>query len=46
MYQGLVTQLGYRPHASIDAAAAGVGLIPMFQPVVSLPDEQVVGFEA
>lgn len=45
-YQGLVTQLGYRPDASIDAAAAGVGLIQMFQPVASLPDEQVVGFEA
>lgn len=45
-HQGLVTQLGYRPETGIDAAAAGVGLIPMFQPVVSLPDEQVVGFEA
>jgi EAL domain-containing protein (putative c-di-GMP-specific phosphodiesterase class I) len=45
-YQGLVSQHGYRPGASIDVAAAGVGLIQMFQPVVSLPDEQVVGFEA
>jgi EAL domain-containing protein (putative c-di-GMP-specific phosphodiesterase class I) len=28
------------------AASEGVGLTPVFQPVVSLPDEQVVGFEA
>jgi EAL domain-containing protein (putative c-di-GMP-specific phosphodiesterase class I) len=45
-HQGLVTQLGYRSETTVDAATAGVGLIPMFQPVVSLPDEQVVGFEA
>jgi EAL domain-containing protein (putative c-di-GMP-specific phosphodiesterase class I) len=45
-HKGLVTQLGYRPDQGIDAASAGVGLMPVFQPVVSLPDERVVGFEA
>ena len=30
----------------IDAAVRGVGLIPAFQPIVSLPDETVVGYEA
>jgi EAL domain-containing protein (putative c-di-GMP-specific phosphodiesterase class I) len=45
-YEGLVSQLGFRPDADINAASAGVGLTPMFQPVVSLPDERVVGFEA
>lgn len=44
--EGLVAQLGFRPDAGIDAASTGVGLTPMFQPVVSLPDERVVGFEA
>jgi EAL domain-containing protein (putative c-di-GMP-specific phosphodiesterase class I) len=43
---GLVTQLGFRPDAGVDVASAGVGLMPVFQPVVSLPDERVVGFEA
>ncbi len=43
---GVVSQLGVRPDQGIDAASAGVGLMPVFQPVVSLPDEQVVGFEA
>lgn len=41
-----MTQLGFRPNAGMDAASEGVGLMPVFQPVVSLPDEQVVGFEA
>ncbi len=45
-HEGLVTQLGFRPNAGMDAASEGVGLMPAFQPVVSLPDEQVVGFEA
>jgi EAL domain-containing protein (putative c-di-GMP-specific phosphodiesterase class I) len=44
--KGLVTQLGFRPDQGIDAASAGVGMMPVFQPVVSLPDERVVGFEA
>jgi EAL domain-containing protein (putative c-di-GMP-specific phosphodiesterase class I) len=44
--RGVVTQLGFRPDQGIDAASAGVGLTPVFQPVVSLPDERVVGFEA
>jgi EAL domain-containing protein (putative c-di-GMP-specific phosphodiesterase class I) len=45
-HRGLVTQLGFRPDQGIDAASAGVGLMPVFQPVVALPDERVVGFEA
>lgn len=45
-HKGLVSQLGFRPDQGIDAAAAGVGLMPVFQPVVALPDERVVGFEA
>ena len=45
-YEGLVSQLGFRADAGVDAASAGVGLVPMFQPVVSLPDERVIGFEA
>jgi EAL domain-containing protein (putative c-di-GMP-specific phosphodiesterase class I) len=45
-HSGLVTQLGFRPDQGIDAASAGVGLMPVFQPVVALPDERVVGFEA
>ena len=45
-YKGLLTELGIRPEAGIDAASTGVGLMPVFQPVVSLPDERVVGFEA
>src|ERR1700754_5067680 len=45
-HRGLVGQLGFRPDQGIDAASAGVGLMPVFQPVVSLPDERVVGFEA
>lgn len=44
--QGLISQLGYRADSGVDAASTGVGLMPMFQPVVSLPDEGVVGFEA
>jgi len=44
--RGVVTQLGFRSDQGIDAASAGVGLMPVFQPVVSLPDERVVGFEA
>jgi EAL domain-containing protein (putative c-di-GMP-specific phosphodiesterase class I) len=43
---GVVTQLGFRPDQGIDAASAGVGLMAAFQPVVSLPDERVVGVEA
>ncbi len=31
---------------AVDAAVRGVGLTPMFQPVVSLPDGALVGFEA
>ncbi|HET6737224.1 sensor domain-containing phosphodiesterase [Mycobacterium sp.] len=45
-YKGLLTELGIRPEAGVDAASTGVGLMPVFQPVVSLPDERVVGFEA
>ena len=30
----------------LDAAVRGEGLVPAFQPVVSLPDETVVGYEA
>jgi EAL domain-containing protein (putative c-di-GMP-specific phosphodiesterase class I) len=30
----------------VDAAASGVGPVPSFQPIVSLPDEAIVGFEA
>ena len=44
--RGLVTQLGFRPDQGIDAASAGVGLMPVFQPVMALPDERVVGYEA
>ena len=44
--EGLIAQFGFRPNAGIDAASEGVGLMPVFQPVVSLPDEQVIGFEA
>lgn len=44
--EGLIGQLGFRPDTGVDAASTGVGLMPMFQPVVSLPDEGVVGFEA
>lgn len=43
---GVVTEVGFRPDQGIDAATAGVGLMPVFQPVVSLPDERVVGYEA
>ena len=45
-YEGLVSQLGIRSDAGVDAASTGVGLVPMFQPVVSLPDERVIGYEA
>src|SRR4029079_7506095 len=45
-YEGLVGQLGLRSDAGVDAASNGVGLVPMFQPVVSLPDERVIGYEA
>lgn len=31
---------------TLDAAARGVGMVPAFQPIVSLADETVVGFEA
>ena len=30
----------------VDAAVRGIGLAPAFQPIVSLPDEAIVGFEA
>lgn len=30
----------------LDSAASGVGLEPVFQPIVSLPDETVIGYEA
>ncbi|CAN5631119.1 hypothetical protein BH09ACT7_BH09ACT7_58860 [soil metagenome] len=30
----------------LDAAATGEGMLPVFQPIVSLPDEAIVGFEA
>jgi EAL domain-containing protein (putative c-di-GMP-specific phosphodiesterase class I) len=30
----------------VDAAVRGVGLAPVFQPIVSLPDGAVIGFEA
>lgn len=30
----------------LDAAVAGFGLAPMYQPIVSLSDDQIVGFEA
>jgi EAL domain-containing protein (putative c-di-GMP-specific phosphodiesterase class I) len=43
---GLVSQLGFRPDQGIDAASAAVGMLPVFQPVVSIPDERVVGYEA
>src|SRR6476661_3248355 len=43
---GVITELGFRPDQGMDAASSGVGLMPVFQPVVSLPDEHVVGFEA
>jgi EAL domain-containing protein (putative c-di-GMP-specific phosphodiesterase class I) len=43
---GVVSELGFRANQGIDAATAGVGLMPVFQPVVSLPDERVVGYEA
>ena len=42
----MVTDLGYDPNQGIGAASAGVGLMPVFQPVVSLPDELIVGYEA
>jgi EAL domain-containing protein (putative c-di-GMP-specific phosphodiesterase class I) len=42
----VVTEVGFRRDQGLDAATAGVGLMPVFQPVVSLPDERVVGFEA
>ena len=32
--------------ASLDAAAAGEGMVPVFQPIVSLPEMTTVGFEA
>jgi EAL domain-containing protein (putative c-di-GMP-specific phosphodiesterase class I) len=31
---------------TVEAAARGVGMVPAFQPIVSLSDETVVGFEA
>lgn len=37
---------GIPPADFIDAAAEGTGLIPMFQPVVSLADGKTVGYEA
>jgi EAL domain-containing protein (putative c-di-GMP-specific phosphodiesterase class I) len=45
-YEGLINRLGIRSDAGVDAASTGVGLVPMFQPVVSLPDERVIGYEA
>jgi EAL domain-containing protein (putative c-di-GMP-specific phosphodiesterase class I) len=45
-YEGLVSRLGIRSDAGVDAASNGVGLVPMFQPVVSLPDQRVIGYEA
>lgn len=30
----------------LDAAATGAGMVPAFQPIVSLPEETTVGFEA
>ncbi|HEY6648537.1 MAG TPA: EAL domain-containing protein [Mycobacterium sp.] len=45
-HASVVRELGFRPDQGIDAVSAGVGLTPWFQPVVSLPGEQVVGFEA
>jgi EAL domain-containing protein (putative c-di-GMP-specific phosphodiesterase class I) len=45
-YEGLVSRLGVRSDPGVDAASNGVGLVPMFQPVVSLPDERVIGYEA
>lgn len=30
----------------IDAAAAGIGIVPTFQPVVTLSDGKTVGYEA
>jgi EAL domain-containing protein (putative c-di-GMP-specific phosphodiesterase class I) len=44
--RGVVTDLGYDPNRGIGAASAGIGLMPVFQPVVSLPDELIVGYEA
>jgi EAL domain-containing protein (putative c-di-GMP-specific phosphodiesterase class I) len=35
---------GVKP--GLDAAAAGMGIVPVFQPIVSLPDETTVGYEA
>jgi EAL domain-containing protein (putative c-di-GMP-specific phosphodiesterase class I) len=32
--------------ARLDAAATGTGMVPAFQPIVSLPEENIVGFEA
>ncbi|MGU3498357.1 sensor domain-containing phosphodiesterase [Mycobacterium sp. C31M] len=34
------------PDRDLDAAANGVGLRPLFQPIVSLPEARVVGYEA
>ncbi|GFG65596.1 hypothetical protein MKUB_30860 [Mycobacterium kubicae] len=34
------------PGSGLDAAAHGVGLAPVLQPIVALPDGSVVGFEA
>ena len=34
---GVVSDLGFRPDQGIDVATAGVGLMPVFQPAVSLP---------
>lgn len=33
-YEGLISRLGIRSDAGVDAASTGVGLAPMFQPVV------------
>ncbi len=45
-YDGVVGEVGYRPDEGMDAASAGLGVMPVFQPVVSLPEELVVGYEA
>jgi EAL domain-containing protein (putative c-di-GMP-specific phosphodiesterase class I) len=33
-------------HGALDRAVAGEGLKPVFQPIVSLPEGEIVGFEA
>jgi EAL domain-containing protein (putative c-di-GMP-specific phosphodiesterase class I) len=32
--------------SGLDAAVTGIGIVPLYQPIVSLADDQIIGFEA